>query len=721
MGRPRTKPLPQTSVDSNSSDASSPKKREQLKAIRELKGLTQLELADLLGTTPLNVSRWERGVTRPTPYFRSKLTKIFGKSEEELGLRMPLLDDSETSPQTSALATSASPSTINSTIQNSQNLREAALKSSENSISSTDARSVTPSSALPVAPILDSAIPDAPAKPIIGREQELSMTKKRLYTGGKAALTALNGLPGVGKTALSITIANDTAVREHFHDGVLWAALGPQPDLTIIMSRWSKQLGIPEGNLPEESDVYQWADEVNKTIGLRRMLIVIDDAWELDHALRLRVGGSNCAHLLTTRFPDIARNFVEELDITTLYELNDEESMKLLQRLAPNAVNGYEKEALALIRAVGGLPLALTLAGNYLRSESGSKNSDIIHEAYEHLSEAAARLELDVPDTYVKGHPSLKRGEHISLQTLFAVTDRRLSKKQQAAFYALSVFPPKPGDFSKEAAIAIAHCGSRELHTLHETGLLEDKSENIYTLHQTIADYAHLRLIESGEQHTIQNRLIAYALDTLKQHRKDYDILEREQSIILHALDTAHALNRSSELIQGATGFTPFLLVRALYDHAKTHLERAHQHALSTNNKRGIASTLLYLGELNLRQNHYKEANTYLEEGLKLARELDDRELVCDLLDRLGGVAWKQGKNQEAQIYLEEGLLLARELKDVERICNLLKALDLVADSMGESEQGLAYLGEGVNLARQAGNREQLCVMLMNSGVSLGE
>lgn len=46
---------------------------------------SQKEVAEYLGTTQHNVSRWERGVTRPGPYFRTRLCTLFGKSAEELG------------------------------------------------------------------------------------------------------------------------------------------------------------------------------------------------------------------------------------------------------------------------------------------------------------------------------------------------------------------------------------------------------------------------------------------------------------------------------------------------------------------------------------------------------------------------------------------------------------------------------------------------------------
>jgi transcriptional regulator with XRE-family HTH domain len=60
--------------------------RQRLAEERIRRGWTQLEVADQLGTTPGNVSRWERGITSPGPYFRRKLCELFGMSAQELGL-----------------------------------------------------------------------------------------------------------------------------------------------------------------------------------------------------------------------------------------------------------------------------------------------------------------------------------------------------------------------------------------------------------------------------------------------------------------------------------------------------------------------------------------------------------------------------------------------------------------------------------------------------------
>lgn len=59
---------------------------QKLQEARLQHGWTQQEVANRIGTTVINVSRWERGVTTPGPYFRQHLCDLFGKDTAALGL-----------------------------------------------------------------------------------------------------------------------------------------------------------------------------------------------------------------------------------------------------------------------------------------------------------------------------------------------------------------------------------------------------------------------------------------------------------------------------------------------------------------------------------------------------------------------------------------------------------------------------------------------------------
>ncbi len=59
---------------------------ERLRRVRSLKGWSQADLAEQVGTSYEMVSRWERGVTVPSFYYRERLCAALGQSAEELGL-----------------------------------------------------------------------------------------------------------------------------------------------------------------------------------------------------------------------------------------------------------------------------------------------------------------------------------------------------------------------------------------------------------------------------------------------------------------------------------------------------------------------------------------------------------------------------------------------------------------------------------------------------------
>jgi class 3 adenylate cyclase/DNA-binding XRE family transcriptional regulator len=61
-----------------------------LRMARLERGWTQKDVADRIGAPlDLNVTRWERGTSRPSAYYVQKLCELFGKSASELGLLPP--------------------------------------------------------------------------------------------------------------------------------------------------------------------------------------------------------------------------------------------------------------------------------------------------------------------------------------------------------------------------------------------------------------------------------------------------------------------------------------------------------------------------------------------------------------------------------------------------------------------------------------------------------
>ena len=640
--------------------------RLKLRAVREAVGWSQEELGKRLGSGQVTVSRWETGETTPSPYFREKLCRFFGKTPEDLDLerRDPL----------------------------------AAASTSE-------AASGT----------YDPLIPPLLA-PLVGREQEMASLRARLYAGQQiTTLTAVNGLPGVGKTALAVALAHDPEMRAHFSDGILWAGLGTTPDLVGQLRRWASLFGLHETQT-DSRGIDTLALMIHSAIGERRMLLVIDDVWVMEEALTFQIGGTHCVYLMTTRFPHIASQLAS-VDPMLLHELSNEQSLDLLHLLAPQVVEQEAEKAQILAQTVGGLPLALTLIGNYLRRQAASGQRRRIQAALEQLSQVETRLHLSEPCGPVSRHPGLPSEQSLSLHAVIALSDQHLSEEARRALYALAVLPHKPSSFSEAAALVVSASCVCALDDLIDTGLLENGGDGRYSLHQTIADYASICLTDTQPQ----QRLIQYAHDVVQAHRTNYELLDQESETILAALETAYKMEKKEELVCNVCDFISYLLVHGNYSLAERHIQRAYQAAVALKDHRSLITTLLYRGQIAQKQGNYPQAEADFQQALVIAHQSNDPERISAVLRDLGWVSWKRGNYVQAEASLKEGLALARRIDDPERISDVLQTLGALVGNLGDYRQETVYLQEGLALARTIGDRERICKSLIHLGIAFAE
>jgi len=646
-----------------------------LKYERELRGWSQAKVAEEVGTTVRTISRWEHGLAIPYPYFREQLCTLFGKNAVELGLVSE--EEQELSEDTHTLSTS-----------------------------------VAPVAESPMANIYDPTIPVPLEVPsLIGRNDLLTRLKRLICTGGNLALTAINGLPRVGKTALAVALATDREVQEHFRDGILWVGLGTQPNVLGLLARWGMLLDVAATSIEDVSSWEAWGKALHAAIGTRRMLLVIDDAWKIEEALAFQLGGPNCAHLLTTRIPQIAFAFARERAVE-VPQLNDADGLALMARFAPEIVALEAESAYALVRSVGALPLALTLMGKYLAAQAFTKQPRRLRAAITQLRDAERRLRLSTPTPIMARSPSLPAGTPLSLHAAIAVSDQQISKEAHSTLQALSVLPAKPNSFSEEMALAVAGVAVEVLDELSDAGLLESSGPGRYTLHQTIADYARIQ----SEGSATHERFIHYCVGYVQAHQTDYELLDPEISNMLAAFDVAYQTGQHRELLQGIYAFVHFLEARGLHSLATERLQQAYSVAKSMQSREDIIHTTSRLGEIALVLGADIQAEDYLQEGLTLARQLGDQAQVCRLLAGLGQRAGWEGDFDKAEAYCQEGLAIARQLRDNEQIVVHLTALAWAVYEQQDNKRAETICQEALKLARQINYQEYIGVLLAASG-----
>lgn len=291
-----------------------------------------------------------------------------------------------------------------------------------------------------------NAIPPLPPL-IVGRDVVLQALKSRLGIPDQAArrsAVVIEGWPGVGKSTTIAALAHDREISQAFPDGVLWTSLGETPHLLNELTAWGEALRlIPPNKTPKLEEL---TSQLTAVLRNKRMLLIIDDIWEVEHAAAFRVGGQECGLVMTSRLTEVARALAPTADdVYRLPVLTDDYALELLRRLAPQAVHKHRDIALELIHALEGLPLAIQVAGRLLHEEMqmGWGVEHLITELHQGSNILMAQAPCDGNTLANSTNPTIAALLKRSTQTLDTETLTR--------FALLGFFVPKPTTFDLEA------------------------------------------------------------------------------------------------------------------------------------------------------------------------------------------------------------------------------------------------------------------------------
>lgn len=144
--------------------------------------------------------------------------------------------------------------------------------------------------------------PALPPQGVLGREDALARLFTLLAldqpTAANVPPVALHGMGGIGKTTLAIALGRLEAIPQLFPDGVLWVGVGPDPTVRNLLDDWGRALGV---SLVAEQDAAACQERLRALLHQRRLLLIIDDVWEVAHGQAFMLAGPHCRTLLTTR------------------------------------------------------------------------------------------------------------------------------------------------------------------------------------------------------------------------------------------------------------------------------------------------------------------------------------------------------------------------------------------------------------------------------------
>jgi tetratricopeptide (TPR) repeat protein len=576
--------------------------------------------------------------------------------------------------------------------------------------------------------------PPLPLYGLVGRDDLIKQLKTHLF---QKQFVALHGLPGAGKSALAASLAHDHEVRTYFPDGVLWVSLGREPKVDVLLGHWRFALGLPPAEMATLT-LEEQARRIHAAISMRRLLLVIDDVWDLKDANTFKLGGASCAHLLTTRNRDVAERFANI--VIDVPELSTTDGLVLLHKIAPRAVEVKPEDSRKLVHVVGGLPLALILVGSYLKREANSGQSGRLHRGFLSLLSLHERMSLTQDQSPLERQPSLPADVPISLNNVIGVSYDILDETSQAALQALSTFPPKPNSFSEEAALEIAQVSIQTIEELTDYGLLESPEDGRYTLHHTIADYAKMKLGgHAADNKIVSRRMASYFAHYVEVHQEDDGRFEREVANIDIALRIAHSEKMHRELIRLVNAYYPFLAKMELYTAAVEFLWWALEAARESSPSDQI-QVLLNLGRSVVKseyRKYYQPAQEAIKNSLHLAQESGVPETISNLYLVMGALATLRGieiKEQRDTAKAEECFQYAEDYfrtilndytdrikqQDTAKIIRAKVHINLgeIGLRRGKNDYAEGYLEQAINAAQEIGDRDLICAALYHQGLN---
>ncbi|MEV5378357.1 BTAD domain-containing putative transcriptional regulator [Streptomyces nondiastaticus] len=323
-----------------------------------------------------------------------------------------------------------------------------------------------------------------------------ALTGMLTHPGTRAiVVSAVNGVPGVGKTALAVHAARQVA--ERFPDGHLYADLRgadrePLAAQTVLVS-FLRILGVAEGGIPD--DVDERIALYRSLMAERQVLVLLDNAADDDQVQPLVPGSGRSAVLVTSRARLTGLAGAQHLRLDVM---RPGEALELLGRIVGERRCAAEPEAAAdIVTACSRLPLAIRVIASRLAAEPGTALSAMVRR----LGDEHRRLS------------ELSTGE-LAVEATFELSYSKLSPEQGRAFRLLSAV--EAPDLGLHCAAALLGRDPRTtedlLESLVDLNLVESRRMGRYHFHDLVRVFARARNTRDGSP-AATSRAFARLLD----------------------------------------------------------------------------------------------------------------------------------------------------------------------------------------------------------------
>jgi tetratricopeptide (TPR) repeat protein len=561
-----------------------------------------------------------------------------------------------------------------------------------------------------------------------GRKPEVDKLL-RLFLGGsgQAAISALGGMGGVGKTALAVHVAHKLA--EHYPEaqivvdlaGTSEAPLSPEVAMARVIAAFEPQARLPESR----EDIVSLYRSV---LAGRQALLLLDNA----------ASGAQVKDLLPQ--PPVAAIVTSRRTITlpgltalNLDVLSTDEARDLLRTILRERTVS-DQEITAIARWCGRLPLALRTAGSFLANHPDWGVGEYLN-ALAHEKERLRRL----------------RHEDLEVEAVLGLSAALLARENPEWAGRWQMLTVYPGSFDRAGAATVWQVDEAEARDtlgelLAQSLVLYDADEGRYRLHDLMrlvarnafgygggtsdAEADLKRLEDAAAWHAfhyykiLDNARVLYLkggeslANGLRLFDREWDNIRTGQA---WAADHAEADENAAELCcaYGHKG-SFFLLLRTTTKESmfwfKAALNAAEHLKTSRITENAHVSLLLSMGNALYFSGQTDEPIEYYEKGLAIVTESGDLPNQGAFIGNLGNCYSDLGDEKKAIEYFQRHIAIARECKDRKGEGSALGNVGVTYLKLGEYKKAKENVVEAISIFREAGDRKGEGEALRNLG-----
>jgi DNA-binding SARP family transcriptional activator/tetratricopeptide (TPR) repeat protein len=551
---------------------------------------------------------------------------------------------------------------------------------------------------------------------------------------GPLSVALVLGGPGVGKSTLATHVAHRLAA-EYFPDGQLYCDLrgqsGQPVDPAQALGRFLRALGVPGEHIPHALD--ECAEMYRSLLADRRILVLLDDAASESQVMPLLPGTGSSGVLVTSRGLLTALPGTHRFDVAPL---GPEHSLHLLRRIVgEHRVEAEPEAARALVRLVGGLPLALRIVGARLAARPHWS----LDSLWTRLENEHRRL-----DELAHGELSIRASLSTGYDALTAA-DRHL-----LCLLALAEGTNIPGWLGGALVDDRTLCPTDLLEPLIDMRLLDitatdQDGEPRYGLSPLVRTFTRERLaaeIPETERVAAVRRMVggwtalaerahkeiyggAYTLvsgrgqrwhppeDVVRKCLRDpLGWLESEQANLVSAVELAARSGLDELCWELATILVTLFEARGCPD----LWERTHRVAFTavqeTGNELGQAAVLGSLGTLHLYRGEYEAAGPYLSAALGMFERLGEARGQALCLRDLARIERHHGDDDRAMALYESAERDFEKAEDVIGRACVLGEMAYITMRRGDFTRTRSHLDVALGICRSTGfDRGQALVL----------